>query len=48
LLSGLKERLKNKDFLKRAPAEIVEKEKVKESELAEKIAKLKKAVKSLA
>ncbi|MDP3142549.1 MAG: class I tRNA ligase family protein, partial [Candidatus Omnitrophota bacterium] len=47
LLNSLKSRLKNKDFLKRAPKEIVEKEKLKEQELSEKISKLQLAVKQL-
>ena len=47
LFNGLKSRLKNRDFLKRAPKEIVEKEKLKEQELSEKISKLQLAVKQL-
>ena len=48
LLGDLKSRLKNKDFLKRAPQDIVEKEKTKKEEWEGKISKLIKAVRSLA
>jgi valyl-tRNA synthetase len=48
ILKGLSDRLKNKDFLKKAPEEVVEKEKEKEKQLSENIEKLKTSLKSLA
>jgi len=47
ILSGLIVRLKNNDFLKKAPKEIVEGEKLKEKELKETITRLKQAVRQL-
>ena len=45
--TGLTGRLKNKDFLKKAPKEIVEKEKVRLESINTKIEELKKVVGSL-
>ena len=46
-LSGLKGKLSNKEFVKNAPKEIVEKEQAKMSEAEEKIAKLKSQFESI-
>lgn len=48
LFSLLRKRLGNKSFIERAPKDIVEKERLKESALKEKIARIKEAVKNLA
>jgi valyl-tRNA synthetase len=47
ILKGISVRLNNKDFLKKAPEEVVEKEKEKASQLQEKIDKLKESFSSL-
>jgi len=47
LLVGINKRLKNKQFLKKAPGEVVLKEKARQEELKEKVNKLKKIIKNL-
>ena len=47
LLVAINKRLKNKQFLKKAPKEVVLKEKKRQEELKEKITKLKKIIKDL-
>jgi valyl-tRNA synthetase len=46
-LAGVKGRLGNESFVARAPAEIVEKERARQAELEERIAKLKKSLERL-
>ncbi|OGX33094.1 MAG: valine--tRNA ligase [Omnitrophica WOR_2 bacterium RIFCSPHIGHO2_01_FULL_48_9] len=45
--AGLTSRLKNKDFLKKAPAEVVEKEKARLTSIQTKLKELKEAIKNL-
>jgi len=47
ILKGLNSRLRNKQFLKKAPKEVVESEVLRQSELKDKIAKLEKVIKEL-
>ncbi|MFZ5801055.1 MAG: class I tRNA ligase family protein, partial [Candidatus Omnitrophota bacterium] len=47
LLKGLKARLKNKEFIKKAPKEVVEKERLKEEEFSENINRIRRVLKQL-
>jgi valyl-tRNA synthetase len=48
LLAGINKKLNNEDFLKKAPKEVVERERAKGEELAQRLAKLEENIKSVA
>jgi valyl-tRNA synthetase len=47
MLAGLNQKLNNHEFVKKAPAQIIEKEKMKQRDFREKVNKLKENLKAL-